>query len=201
MVSAFLEQEAFARESSVSRNKTELSLLVNFHSAILYLGGFDLLSAVTIPKCSLPLHWQPCFIILAEWYLKPKWGPFFAALFIMGHIAFSNFLFALFGYLPPQMKLNLASWNDTKTLLLYPFFNFLSPIINYFHPKRPFLFGFPLGLILLSGIIAWCKKKSSISSFFRAGAFPWVNPAFSYAYLFGARTHTGGCRPLQGKWL
>ncbi len=163
IVSAFLEQVDFLPQNpQCAGAKMSYHFLVNFHSAILCLGGFNLLLSVIIPQIMYSFALATMLYCFYKLILKNELSVFFSSsLLIMGHIACFNLLFAILGYLPQNIKLDFSSWNSIRTLMLYPFFNFLDPVINYFHPQRPFLFAFPLALILLTGIYRMFLKEKT----------------------------------------
>ena len=154
ITSAFLEQSRFLPDHpQCAGAKMSYHFLVDFHSAILARGGLNLFYAVVIPQV---LHAFALATMIYYFYfqmLARKIRVFFAAaLLIMGHIGLFNVVFALLGYSPYGMHLNLYSWASVRDHLLFYFFNYMDPIINYFHPQRPFLFAFPFALGILLGI-------------------------------------------------
>ena len=154
IVSSFLEQINFPPENpQCAGAKISYHFLVNFHSAILNMGGFSLFLSIIIPQILFSFALATMLYYFYRVTLKDEISTFFSVtLFIMGHIAFFNILFALLGHPAANSKLNLSSWHSIREHLLFPFFNFMDPVINYFHPQRPFLFAFPLALIVFSGL-------------------------------------------------
>jgi hypothetical protein len=156
MISSFLEQNIFPPENpQYAGAKLAYHFMVNFHSAILNMGGFNIFLSVFLPQVLFAFALATMLYYFYRKISGNELSTFFSvSLFIMGHIAFFNFLFALFGQSLADMKFDITSWHSVKEYLLFPYFNFLDPIINYFHPQRPFLFAFPLALIILSNIYA-----------------------------------------------
>jgi hypothetical protein len=154
IISSFLEQPDFPPQNpQFAGAKMSYHFLVNFHSAILTLGGFSLFLSVLIPQILYSFALATMIYWFYKVMLRSEWCTFFSVcLFVMGHIAFFNLCFALFGYPEDCPKIDVGSWQSVREHLLFPFFNFLNPIINYFHPQRPFLLGFPLAIVVLLGI-------------------------------------------------
>jgi len=163
IISSFIEQTNFLPENPQSAGaKMSYHFLVNFHSAILHLGGFDLFLSVIIPQILFSFALATVLYYFYKLVLKSEIATFFSVfLLIMGHIAFFNFLFAMLGHPVSNMKFDVTSWPSIREQLLFPFFNFLDPIINYFHPQRPFLFAFSLALMVLSGIYKMFLKEGA----------------------------------------
>ena len=161
MVSAFLEQVSFIPDNpQCAGAKMSYHFLVNFHSAILNMGGFSLLLSVIIPQILFSFALATMLSNFYKQILRSELATFFSvSLLIMGHIAFFNLFFSILGRPLANLKLDMTSWNSIYDHLLFPFFNFLNPIINYFHPQRPFLFAFPLALIVLSSIYKMFLKE------------------------------------------
>jgi hypothetical protein len=153
-VSAFLEQSAFPPFNPQSAAaKLSYHFMADFFSAILGRGGFSLFYALKIPMvlfafsfCSLTCH-------LLFSVLKMRTATVFAGLlFFFGHIGVINLVFGLAGYPSGSVPLSLGSWSSLEDHLTYPYYNFLSVVIDYFQPQLPFLFGFPLAMLVLVAI-------------------------------------------------
>ncbi len=181
IVSAFIEQPFFLPESpQCAGAKMSYHFLVNFHSAILCLGGFDLFLSVIIPQIMFSFALATMVYCFYKLLLKNELSIFLSSsILILGHIAFFNLLFGLFGIAPHNMELDFTSWTNIKGLLLYPFSNFLDPVTNFFHPQRPFLFAFPLGLILLSGMYRmFLNKQADYKILFGLSLLLGITPLF-----------------------
>ncbi len=165
IISAFLEQPGFPPENpQCAGAKMSYHFLVNFHSAILHFGGFSLLAAVIIPQILFAFALATMLYYFYRTLLESEISTFFSAtLFIMGHIAFFNILSALAGHPVSHINFDITSWHSIKEHMLFPYYNFLNPVINYFHPQRPFLFAFPLSLIVLSSLYKVVLKRDSDS--------------------------------------
>ncbi|HTB81625.1 MAG TPA: NPCBM/NEW2 domain-containing protein [Opitutaceae bacterium] len=153
-VSAFLEQNIFPPlnpQSAVA--KLSYHFMADFFSAILCRGGFSLFYSLKIPMvlfafalCSLTCH----FLYSV---LKTRSATLFAGfLFFFGHIGIVNLAFGLAGYPSGSVPLSLSSWQSVSDHLTYPYYNFLNVIIDYFQPQLPFLFGFPLAMLVLAAM-------------------------------------------------
>jgi len=161
IISSFLEQNVFPPENpQFAGAKMSYHFLVNFHSAILTLGGFSLFFSVLITQILFSFALATMVYHFYKLVLNDEISTFFSAsLLIMGHIAFFNFFFAALGHPLTGMDFDIGSWDTIKGHLLYPFFNFQKPIFSFFQPQRPFLFAFPMALIVLSGIYKTFLKK------------------------------------------
>jgi len=172
IVSAFTEQTKFLPENPQSAGaKMSYHFLVNFHSAILHLGGFNLLLSVIIPQVMFAFALATMVYYFYKLILRNEISVFFASsLLIMGHIAFSNLIFPLFGYIPRNMKLDLTTWHMTRDLLLYPFFWYVWPYIAaIINPNRHWILGLICAHYIMSewpkgagrGKTAWQKFKEA----------------------------------------
>lgn len=150
-VSAFMEQSAFPPLNPQSAAaKLSYHFMADFFSAILNRGGFSLFYSLKIPMvlfafalCALACH----FLYSV---LKDRIATVFAGLlFFFGHIGVVNLLFSLCGYPLSDAPVSLGSWSSVQNVLTYPYYNFLNVIIDYFQPQLPFLFGFPLAMLVL----------------------------------------------------
>lgn len=94
IISAFTEQTDFLPDNPQSAGaKMSYHFLVNFHSAILHKGGFDLLSSVIIPQILFSFALATMLYYFYKMVLKDTIATFFSAVFlIMGHVAFFNLL-------------------------------------------------------------------------------------------------------------
>ena len=150
-VSAFLEQSAFPPFNPQSAAaKLSYHFMADFSAAILCRGGFSLFCALRIPMvlfafslCALTCH---AFFAV----LKNRSATVFAGLlFFFGHIGLINLAFGLAGYPSGSVPLSIRSWSSIEDQLIYPYHNFLNVVIDYFQPQLPFLFGFPLAMLIL----------------------------------------------------
>jgi hypothetical protein len=150
--SAFLEQTTFPPLNPQSAAaKLSYHFMADFFSAILCRGGFSLFYAFKIPMvllafalCSLTFH--GLFSVL-----KSRTATTFAGLlFFFGHVGVVNLLFSLAGYPVGSVPLSLHSWSSFADHIAYPYYNFLNVVIDYFQPQLPFLFGFPLAMLVLT---------------------------------------------------
>jgi len=181
MVSAFLEHVQFPPGNPQAAGaKMIYHFMVNFHSAILNLGGIPLMASVIIPQLLFAFALATMLYYFYRQLLSDNMRTGFAAiLFIMGHIALGNLIVALLGHPLGGSGFSLSSWVSVRNELLYPFFNFLNPIINFFHPQRPFLFGLPLGLIVLAGTYrTFLKEESDYRSLFMLSCVLGLTPLF-----------------------
>lgn len=150
-VSAFMEQSAFPPLNPQSAAaKLSYHFMTDFFAAILDKGGFSLFYSLKIPMvlfafslCSLTCH----FLYSV---LKTRAATVFAGLlFFFGHIGVINLLFSLAGHPVGEGPLALGSWSSIENTLVYPYYNFLNVVIDFFQPQLPFLFGFPLAMLVL----------------------------------------------------
>ena len=152
-VSAFLNQDVFPPLNPQSgAAKLSYHFMANFFSAILCKGGFSLFYSIKIP------------MVLSAFALGTLVGRFFFStlrsrpaaciaglLFFFGHVGVINLLFGLVGYPSGNGPVQLGSWANVEDHLLYPYFNFLNVVIDYFQPQLPFLIAFPLAALFLTG--------------------------------------------------
>jgi len=188
IVSAFVEQTRFLPlDPQSAGNKMSYHFLVNFHSAILCKGGWNPFLSIIIPQILFSFALATMLYYFYLLVLKTETAVLFAAvLFMLGHIGFFNLVFAFFGHPTLQnMTFDPMSWISIKEQLLFPFFNFLNPIINYFHPQRPFLFSFPMALLVLSGIYSSFKQRDiAFKTFFLLAMFVGLMPLFHIHTFF-----------------
>ncbi|MGA3007847.1 MAG: hypothetical protein ABSE59_08150, partial [Opitutaceae bacterium] len=153
-VSAFMEQSAFPPLNPQSAAaKLSYHFMADFFSAILCQGGFSLFYSFKIPMvlfafalCALTCH----FLYSV---LKSRAGTVFASLlFFFGHIGIINLAFAVAGYPAGSVPFSLRSWEKIQDQITYPYYNFLNVIIDFFQPQLPFLFGFPLAMLVLTAL-------------------------------------------------
>lgn len=153
----FVEQRHFNLENPQSAGHIlNYHFLINFHTALLIKGGLSYLQAFVLDQfpCGLCL-----FILLWNFMrlvLKRFGASLIAVLILMfSHQGFSNIMVALAGgkvveKMAPAASLpfgdQLLAWCD---IFHEYYFNFLHPLVNYFHPQRPFLVGFPLFLLAM----------------------------------------------------
>ena len=117
IISSFLHQPHFLPGNpQCAGAKMSYHFMVNFHTAVLSLGGIDLLYSVIISQilfafCLATTLYSFFRLLLSE----EKAVLFSCILFIMGHIGFFNILFGLMGYLPPGSK---TGFKGVKTALV-----------------------------------------------------------------------------------
>lgn len=187
MVSAFADQVRFLPlDPQSAGSKMSYHFLVNFYSAILHKSGLDLFFSVIIPQILFSFALGTMLYYFFRLILKREGAIFFAAvLFIMGHIGFFNLFFAFLGHPTIVMKFDPHSWASIREQILFPFFNFLDPVINYFQPQRPFLFAFPLCLIVLSGIYRmFLKEKADFKNLILLATLVGLTPLFHIHTFF-----------------
>ena len=150
-VSAFLTQDVFPPLNPQSgAAKLSYHFMANFFSAILCKGGFSLFYSLKIPM--VLAAFSLCTLVSRFFYsvLKSRAAACFAGLFFFfGHVGVVNLAFGLCGYPSGNGPVNLSSWANVEDHLVYPYYNFLNVIIDYFQPQLPFLLAFPLATLVL----------------------------------------------------
>jgi len=175
MISHFAEPRLFFLENPQADGHGLFSpFMINFHTALLVKGGWSYLFSIIVNQVLL----ATALLILAWHFLAVFLTRFRAALIAMvlifcSHVGFFNVLVALTGKpvcdqifipgttLPPAEQ--AALWLG---MVKAYYFNFLHPVMNLFHPQRPFLAGFPLFIMALlyarSGILQGRKGTGPV---------------------------------------
>lgn len=164
MIHSFLEQGVFPPENpQCAGAKLSYHFMVNFHAAILHSGGWNLFLSALIPQALFAF----CLIILLVSFYKllsqnNRTLTFIAAVFfISAHIGAFNLLFLWLGVPSSPEPFNPVVWSSWQEQILYPFYNFLNVVDNYFLPQRPFLFALPLALIILRNLYRAGSNKET----------------------------------------
>jgi len=169
-VTAFTEQEEFIPDyPQVAGAKMCYHFMINFSSAILHKAGLSLMQSVNVIQILLSVflsfllsRFFKCFA-----HREFKISFFAVVLFIFGNIAFFNLITALCKF-PLGGRIhslnNVFSEDFILNVVLFPFFNFLSIIINYLHPQRPFLFGLPFACIIYLMLLKFLAGEGSKKS-------------------------------------
>ncbi|MBF0463739.1 MAG: hypothetical protein HQK88_00850 [Nitrospirae bacterium] len=188
MISSFVEKMDFPPANLQSAGDAlRYHYLVNFNSAILVRCGMTLLYSVIIPQILYSFALVNILYHFCKTLLKTETEVFFSStLIIMGHTGVFNMLFALIGFPVTHTQLKLSSWMSIREEMLRPFYNFLDVIINLFHPQRPFLFGFPLALIILSAASKELIKEddADYDNLFMISLFTGLLPLFHIHSFF-----------------
>ncbi|MBF0516919.1 MAG: hypothetical protein HQK97_07340 [Nitrospirae bacterium] len=138
--------------------------LVDFHSAVLHISGLPLYLSVEIPQILFSFALAGLVCHFYKTILEEEGKALFAAMFFVGgHIGFFNLLFAAVGFPAAVTTFDGSSWAGIKEQMLFSFMNFLNITINFFQPQRPFLFGFPMSLIILSSLYDTLVKHDEIN--------------------------------------
>ncbi|MCG6552508.1 MAG: hypothetical protein L7F77_09290 [Candidatus Magnetominusculus sp. LBB02] len=182
MVSSFVNNMAFPPlNPQCATEALRYHYLVNFHSSILHMGGLSLYLSVVIPQV---LYSFALATLLYHFYMtivEKEGAALLSTLFFVGgHTGCFNILFAAAGSPAPGTVFHILSWVAVKEQMLYYFMNFLDILINYFQPQRPFLFGFPMSLIILSSAYDTLVRQSEIDlqKLFIAAVFTGLLPLF-----------------------
>jgi hypothetical protein len=186
-VSAFMQQSAFPPLNPQSAAaKLSYHFMTDFFSAILCQGGFSLFYSLKIPMvlfafslCSLTNH----FLYSV---LKTRIATIFAGLlFFFGHIGVINLIFGLAGYPSGSGPLSLRSWSSIEDQLVYPYYNFLNVVIDYFQPQLPFLFGFPLAMLVLTALYGRYREQAPTdrSTYFLVGLIAFLPLFHMHTFL------------------
>jgi len=150
-VSAFLNQDVFPPLNPQSgAAKLSYHFIANFFSAVLCKGGFSLFYSLKIPM--VLAAFSLCTLVGRFFFvaLKSRAAACFAGLlFFFGHVGVINLIFGLCGYPSGNGPVQLSSWTNVEDHLVYPYYNFLNVIIDYFQPQLPFLIALPLGTLVL----------------------------------------------------
>ena len=150
-VSAFLNQDVFPPLNPQSgAAKLSYHFMANFFSAILCKGGFSLFYSIKIPMVlsAFALGTLVGRIFISTLRSRPA-ASIAGLQFFFGHVGVINQHFGLVGYPSGNGPVQLGSWANVEDHLLYPYFNFLNVVIDYFQPQLPFLIAFPLAALVL----------------------------------------------------
>ncbi len=155
MSTAFLEQDAFPPLNPHSAQaRLSYHFLVNFHSAILRLGGWDLLSSIKIPNILFAFALVFLLFHFLRQIVKKESAVIIASiLFFAGHVGIFNIIFLTLCGLPePGLECGGGGLPCLIETVAFPYYNFLSPIANMLLPQRPFLFALPVALIVMTAL-------------------------------------------------
>ncbi|QWR76325.1 hypothetical protein [Candidatus Magnetomonas plexicatena] len=188
MITSFVEKMDFPPANLQSAGDAlRYHYLVNFNSAILMRCGMPMFSSVIIPQILYGFALVNILYHFCKTLLKTETAVFFSStLLIMGHTGMFNLLFALIGFPVTHTPLKLSSLLSIREEMLQPFYNFLDVIINLFHPQRPFLFGFPLALIILTAAYKELNKEddADYDNLFMISLFTGLLPLFHIHSFF-----------------
>jgi len=172
MVSHFVEQPYFTLYTPQSAgHKLVYHFLINLHTALLIKGGWSYWFAIVANQVAV----ATCLIIflyyLARSILMRFSSSIIAIIFLLfAHIGLANILVAIFGKSVGDQHIpkSIIPWSEIfvnwSNITLFYYFNFVDPIINLFHPQRPFLIGFPLFCFaLLIARSGWLLKERGYS--------------------------------------
>lgn len=148
--SAFVQQGTFPPlNPQFASAKLSYHFMADFTAAILHKGGLSLYSSFKWLMVSLAFALGTLTCHFLYRVLKDRCATAFAfTLFFFGHIGVINLLFSLAGYPSGTVPVSINSWNSVSDHLTYPYYNFLNVLIDYFQPQLPFLFGFPLAMLV-----------------------------------------------------
>jgi NPCBM/NEW2 domain len=149
--SAFLEQSAFPPlNPQFAPAKLSYHFMADFFAAILCRGGFSLFYGMKAPMVLFAFSLSALTCHFFHVILKRSQAAVYACiLFLFGHVGFFNLVYGLAGHPVGNGPLSLGSWSQVEDHLIYPYFNFLNVVIDFFEPQPPFLYGFPLALLAL----------------------------------------------------
>ncbi|MBF0456737.1 MAG: hypothetical protein HQK99_02460 [Nitrospirae bacterium] len=164
MVSSFVNNMAFPPGNPQSAGEVlRYHYLVNFQSAVLHMGGFSLYWSVQIPQLMFSFALTGLLYHFYKIILEEEGRIVFSALFFIGgHIGCFNVSFSAAGFPAPDTVFDITSWSSVREQMLHFFLNFLDITTNYFQPQRPFLFGFPASLIILSALYETLVRQNEI---------------------------------------
>lgn len=162
---AFIEQaELIPFHPQSSGNTIYYHFLANYLGSILINGGIDPINALIYLQRMSVLS---LVILLVHFFriinLKRQGLLFSSMFFLVGHIGVFNLFFSLFSIISSNVKNPFSSFEGIASELLFPYFNFLCPLHNCFSPQLPFLYGFPIVLIILSTLIRYTSDTNNNS--------------------------------------
>ena len=185
IISAFVHQPKFLPDyPQVAGVGMCYHFMIDFHTAILVKAGMRLFPAVklcqTLMAISLSLLLGGFFSRLAG---RKKAALIAAILFIFASNGFLNVIAAFNGISIGNSILDILKggiyWRELKEVILFPFFNFLQPIINFLHPQRPFLFALSFALIVYRLFeVAVEEKNRRLNLFLFSAAMIGLTPLF-----------------------
>ena len=195
--SAFLEQSAFPPLNPQSAAaKLSYHFMADFFCAILCRGGLPLFYAMKVPMVMFAFALGSLTCLVFDVVLQRRAAVVCACIFFFfGHIGIFNFLFGAAGFPVANGPLSLHSWASIEDHLTYPYFNYLNVLVDFFEPQLPFLFGFPIALVLL---LVLFRKVSLSEPFDRRGYF--VVASVALLPLFHMHSFLV-LAPLTGLWL
>ena len=148
--SAFLEQSAFPPlNPQFASAKLSYHFMADFTAAILCRGGFELFDSFKVLMSLLAFSLATLTCHFFDSLLKRRAAAVCAStLFFFGHIGFIHLLYGWLGYPVGNVPLTFT-WAGLEEHIAYPYFNFLNVLVDFFQPQLAFLFGFPLGILIL----------------------------------------------------
>lgn len=182
IINSFIYQPDFPPENPIAHgSKMTYPFMVDFMSAILIKGGFDIVNSIKIP--SVILIFCLAFITyifineITRNTLKTNIAIF---LFFFCGIGLPNLIASIFhlSNWGVPCELNFFDWDSLHSVIEYPFFNFTHVIVNIFHPQRSQLIGFPIALTVFLLIYKnWHKinKKELLFAGFLTGLLPFFH--------------------------
>ena len=140
--SGFLEQTLFPPTyPHAAGAPLTYHFLVNFHTAALAMAGWPLLPAFFFDEIVLALALALCAGALVNDLAPRTPGAVAMAAFVWGHNGAFTVAAAAAGV--PIANFPMSAWKERfEAVLLFPFFNFFHPLMNFFMPQRPMLAGF-----------------------------------------------------------
>ncbi|HEY9249304.1 MAG TPA: NPCBM/NEW2 domain-containing protein [Rariglobus sp.] len=164
-VSAFLEQDVVPPLNPQSASaKLSYHFMANVYPAILCKGGFSLYCAMKVAMVLFAFSLSTLTAYFFHSILKNRAATLFATLlFFFGHIGMINLAFGLLGHPSGNVPLSLTSWASVQDHLTYPYYNFVNVIIDYFQPQLPFLFGFPVAMLILVALHRKCVAADGLN--------------------------------------
>jgi len=159
ITNSFAEQEKVLIDNPQSAfNPLRYHYMVNFYSAILVKLGISSLFAISLMQVLTALS---AIFILENFFktlFKNKGATIISSCFLLFiSIGIFSLAFAVLGLRYGTTKImevqNLLNPSTFKEIVIYPYFNFLDPVINLFNPQRPFLLAFPLFCIIITMLL------------------------------------------------
>lgn len=151
IASAFCEQDAIPPGfPQVAGARLVYHFLADFHSAALAKCGLGMLEANLLDELLLAIAMVLVVGAVFASFVGRGWACVAVALFLLAHNGSATLLFAQFGVPVGGRALSFVAgsfWASTREALLFPFYNFLHPILNFFMPQKPMLIGFGSYLI------------------------------------------------------
>jgi hypothetical protein len=165
MVSSFVFQDVFPPDfPQAAGSKMCYHFLINFHTAMLVETEEYLFPALIFDQAILGI----CLaLMLSEFYRSMSdsdkiVSALAVGLFVLAHNGVFNLIAALSDIPIGGKTLDVAhgiGYRQFHDILLFPFFNFLFPMMNYFMPQRPFLFGFSVACLIYCVLLKASEKE------------------------------------------